>query len=351
MLSIAGARLDPEALLAHCRAEGGVPTARSSATSISTCSRISPMPAARTVIAASAPCSRSFPSSARASPLPSLRAVTTPVTVVGLERDELVPFALNAAHYARAIPRTARTRARGRPLRPHAGGSEAGRLLVAQVCVDRTAVVDRAAVHARVAADAVAFFDRVLRARTGARTVAAIALSGWLAIRRVRLLRYRSVGSQRRRPRRARPSIGSRITLRDDACARSDRDRDRSRQARRHLRLLRPRSRRRLPQLGRPALRHGEPEHPVALWETVRWAFTTFQEGIWHPLTWLSLALDHALYGLTPRGFHLTNLLLHVANTVLVFLVWARLTGRRRARRSWGRSSASIRCTSSRWRG
>jgi hypothetical protein len=61
-------------------------------------------------------------------------------------------------------------------------------------------------------------------------------------------------------------------------------------------------------------------------WETVRWAFTTFQEGIWHPLTWLSLALDHAIYGLTPRGFHLTNLLLHVANTVLVFLVWDRLT-------------------------
>jgi hypothetical protein len=62
-------------------------------------------------------------------------------------------------------------------------------------------------------------------------------------------------------------------------------------------------------------------------WTTVRWAFTTFQEGIWHPLTWLSLALDHAIYGLTPRGFHLTNLLLHVANTVLVFLVWDRLTG------------------------
>jgi hypothetical protein len=57
------------------------------------------------------------------------------------------------------------------------------------------------------------------------------------------------------------------------------------------------------------------------------WAFTTFQEGIWHPLTWLSLALDHAIYGLDPRGFHLTNLLLHVANTVLVFVVWCRLTG------------------------
>jgi hypothetical protein len=62
-------------------------------------------------------------------------------------------------------------------------------------------------------------------------------------------------------------------------------------------------------------------------WTTVRWAFTTFQEGIWHPLTWLSLALDYALYGLSPRGFHLTNVLLHVANTVLVFLVWERLTG------------------------
>src|SRR5205823_3114604 len=61
---------------------------------------------------------------------------------------------------------------------------------------------------------------------------------------------------------------------------------------------------------------------------TVRWAFTTFQEGIWHPLTWLSLAADHALYGgLDPRGFHVTNLVLHVVNTVLVFLVWQGLTG------------------------
>jgi len=61
---------------------------------------------------------------------------------------------------------------------------------------------------------------------------------------------------------------------------------------------------------------------------TVRWAFTTFQEGIWHPLTWLSLAADHALYGgLDPRGFHVTNLMLHVTNTVLVFFVWHGLTG------------------------
>jgi hypothetical protein len=76
-----------------------------------------------------------------------------------------------------------------------------------------------------------------------------------------------------------------------------------------------------------PAYVSGNPGIRSLSWQTVAWAFTTFQEGIWHPLTWLSLALDHALYGLGPRGFHLTNLLLHVTNTVLVFLVWERLTG------------------------
>lgn len=41
----------------------------------------------------------------------------------------------------------------------------------------------------------------------------------------------------------------------------------------------------------------------------------------WYPLTWLSFALDHALWGLHPFGFHLTNVLLHSANAVLFFLV------------------------------
>ena len=76
-----------------------------------------------------------------------------------------------------------------------------------------------------------------------------------------------------------------------------------------------------------PAYVTGNPSIRSLSWSTVVWAFTTFQEGIWHPFTWLSLALDHAIYGLSPRGFHLTNLLLHVANTVLVFFVWERLTG------------------------
>src|SRR5262249_31593655 len=76
-----------------------------------------------------------------------------------------------------------------------------------------------------------------------------------------------------------------------------------------------------------PAYVTGNPGIKKLDWQTVVWAFTSFQEGIWPPLTWLSLALDYRIYGLQAWGFHCTNLLLHVANTVLVFLVWERLTG------------------------
>ena len=47
----------------------------------------------------------------------------------------------------------------------------------------------------------------------------------------------------------------------------------------------------------------------------VWWAFTGSRLGHWHPLTWLSLALDRALWGTSPWGFHLTNVLLHSANS------------------------------------
>ena len=39
-------------------------------------------------------------------------------------------------------------------------------------------------------------------------------------------------------------------------------------------------------------------------WLTVKWAFTTFDVGTWHPLTWLSHALDCQLFGLDPSGHH-----------------------------------------------
>ena len=59
------------------------------------------------------------------------------------------------------------------------------------------------------------------------------------------------------------------------------------------------------------------------------WAFTTGHAGNWHPLTWLSLMLDATWYGPGPAGPHFTNLLFHLANTVLVFLLLRRLTGLR----------------------
>jgi tetratricopeptide (TPR) repeat protein len=59
----------------------------------------------------------------------------------------------------------------------------------------------------------------------------------------------------------------------------------------------------------------------------IRWAFTAVAASNWHPLTWLSHMLDCQLYGLQPAGHHMTSVLLHVANAVLLFLLLRRLTG------------------------
>lgn len=59
------------------------------------------------------------------------------------------------------------------------------------------------------------------------------------------------------------------------------------------------------------------------------WAFgrLTGEGTYWHPLTWVSHMLDCELYGLRPGGHHLTNLLFHVANSILLFIVLKRMTG------------------------
>src|SRR5258705_2201324 len=57
--------------------------------------------------------------------------------------------------------------------------------------------------------------------------------------------------------------------------------------------------------------------------ESMRWAFQSGYAGNWHPLTWLSHMVDCQLYGLKPGGHHFTNLLFHLANTVLLFC-WLR---------------------------
>jgi len=62
--------------------------------------------------------------------------------------------------------------------------------------------------------------------------------------------------------------------------------------------------------------------------ENVKWAFTDTSAGFWHPLTWLSHMLDCQLFGLNPGAHHLTNLLFHLANTLLLFWVLKRMTGR-----------------------
>jgi protein O-mannosyl-transferase len=61
-------------------------------------------------------------------------------------------------------------------------------------------------------------------------------------------------------------------------------------------------------------------------WDSVRWAFTS-QIDFWQPLTWLSHLVDVELFGSRPWGHHLTNVLWHAANAVLVFLLLRRLTG------------------------
>jgi len=65
-------------------------------------------------------------------------------------------------------------------------------------------------------------------------------------------------------------------------------------------------------------------------WQNVRWALTADATGNWHPMTWISHALDCQLYGLDkPGGHHATNLLLHVLNVLLLFLLLFRVTGAR----------------------
>jgi tetratricopeptide (TPR) repeat protein len=62
-------------------------------------------------------------------------------------------------------------------------------------------------------------------------------------------------------------------------------------------------------------------------WEGLRWALTYGGIGHWHPLTWLTHMLDCQIYGLSPGGHHLTNVMLHTATVILLFLVLREMTG------------------------
>jgi hypothetical protein len=61
--------------------------------------------------------------------------------------------------------------------------------------------------------------------------------------------------------------------------------------------------------------------------DALRWAFTSAHAGYWMPLVWLSHMADVQLYGMNAGPHHVTNLLLHIANTLLLFGFLWRVTG------------------------
>ena len=58
------------------------------------------------------------------------------------------------------------------------------------------------------------------------------------------------------------------------------------------------------------------------------WMWSTFHLGHYVPLSWMTLGLDYVMWGMNPTGYHLTNLLLHAADAVLVYVVARRLLER-----------------------
>ena len=62
-------------------------------------------------------------------------------------------------------------------------------------------------------------------------------------------------------------------------------------------------------------------------WHELPWCFQAGHAGNWHPLTWISHALDCQFFGLRPGGHHATNVAIHTANSVLLFLILRRMTG------------------------
>jgi Tfp pilus assembly protein PilF len=66
-------------------------------------------------------------------------------------------------------------------------------------------------------------------------------------------------------------------------------------------------------------------QSPLTL-DGLKWLFLNTDAGFWHPLTWLSFMMDHRFFGLNSGGYHLTNLLLHLLNTLLLFWLFHRMT-------------------------
>jgi len=59
----------------------------------------------------------------------------------------------------------------------------------------------------------------------------------------------------------------------------------------------------------------------------IKWAFSHSHGGFWIPLTWLSYMIDSQLHGLQPGYYHITNLIFHIFNTLLLFFIFRKMTG------------------------
>ncbi len=68
--------------------------------------------------------------------------------------------------------------------------------------------------------------------------------------------------------------------------------------------------------------------HGGLAWSTIKWAFTSTEAANWHPLTWLSHALDYQLFALNPAGHHWDSVLIHALNAALLFLLLGWVTKR-----------------------
>jgi len=62
--------------------------------------------------------------------------------------------------------------------------------------------------------------------------------------------------------------------------------------------------------------------------DSIIWALTNAHSNNWHPLTWLSHMLDWQIFGLWAGGHHLTSLLFHIVNSLLLFFLFRKMTGK-----------------------
>jgi len=69
----------------------------------------------------------------------------------------------------------------------------------------------------------------------------------------------------------------------------------------------------------------GNPHYRGLGWAQLRWMFTTLHNTLYRPITWITLGADYLLWGMQPLGYHLTSLLLHCANALLVYMLAMRL--------------------------